>query len=130
MCKEDHHAFLSLWGGSKNETELTAQYKVVISGQSTCTITNLKTGEVTSIDYYTAATSPQIFGNMKIAYNNSGGYYWILTDINGLYLAYRQSSVNSVSHTAQWMHVHTITGTWYFCDSITLTSIPVLMTMP
>ena len=125
FLKEDHHAILSLWGGSKKETELTAQYKVVISGQSTCTITNLKTGEVKSIGHATAASSPQIFGNMKITYNNSGGYYWILTDINGLYLAYRTSSLNTVTYTTRWTDSYTVTGTWYFCDSI-----PVFMTIP
>lgn len=105
-------------GGSKKETELTAQYKVVISGQSTCTITNLKTGETKSIGHATAASSPLIFGNMKIAYNNSGGYYWIFTDINGLYLAYRTSSSNAITYTARWTNSYVNTGTWYWCDSV------------
>ena len=112
-------------GNNKTATELTAQYSVRISGSSTCTVTNLKTGESKSIGHDTAATSPLIFGNMKITYNNSGGYYWIITDINGLYLAYRTSSSSTITYTARWQNSYTNTGTFYFCDSI-----PVFMTIP
>ena len=98
--------------------KLTAQYKVVISAGSHADITILTTGQNTRIQYTDAASRTFAVGGLKIRYQNSDPFYWVFTDANGAYLAWRTESNETVTFVKEWDNTFTNTGTFYFCDSI------------
>lgn len=98
--------------------KLTAQYKVVISGTSQADITILATGQTTTIQYRDASSQTFTVGGLKIRYQNSSPFYWVFTDVNGAYLAWRTESNETVTFVKEWDNTFTNTGTFYFCDSI------------
>lgn len=106
------------FNGNVGGVKLTAQYKVVISGASKADITILATGQTTTIQHRDASSQTFTVGGLKVRYQNSDPFYWVFTDANGLYLAWRKADSEEVGFTKEWDNTYNNTGTFYFCDSI------------
>lgn len=114
-------------GGNGGGNTLTAQYKIVISGASTCTITDLKTGKSQAISHAAAQSTTYTFGNLKIKYATNA-WYWDIVDANGLYLAYCTANGDHLAiYTKEWQNSYTNTGTFYFRDSIARAGIEMII---
>lgn len=111
-------ALFRCFNGNGGGYKAAAQYKVVISGASQADITILTTGQTTTIQHRDASSRTFTVGGLKIRYQNSDPFYWVFTDANGAYLAWRTESNETVTFVKEWDNTFTNTGTFYFCDSI------------